>query len=178
MLLDGHRLAGQRRFLDLQVDRVDHPRVGGHAVAGVEQDDVAGHDVPGRDLALVAVADDRCRRRGHPPQRFCRALGAVLLREPEQDGEQHDGRDGDRLGGVAEDGGERRGDEEDDDQDVLELLREDRPRRYAGRGLQLVGTVLGEARGGLGRRQASRAGAQLGEDGVHREGVPGGLRGA
>ena len=53
---DRQRLAGQRGLVDLEVDRLDHARVGRHAVAGFEQNDVARHQVAGRDVPLLAVA--------------------------------------------------------------------------------------------------------------------------
>ena len=75
-------------------------------------------------LRSVAVANHMRQRRGHLPQRLERPLGAVLLHEPEQDGEQHDDRDDQRLERVAEQAGQQRGGEQNQNQDVLELRGE------------------------------------------------------
>jgi hypothetical protein len=39
---------------------VEHARVGRHAIAGLEQDDVARHELGGVDVALVPVAQHPC----------------------------------------------------------------------------------------------------------------------
>jgi len=40
----GGGLAGERRFVDAQVHRLHQPHIGGHKVAGFEQDQIAGHE--------------------------------------------------------------------------------------------------------------------------------------
>ncbi len=62
--------------------------------------------------------------------------------KPRHDREEDDDRDDDRLQAVAQEGGEGRGAEQDEDEDVLELGEEDRPGRDPLRGPQLVGPVL------------------------------------
>ena len=64
VLVDRHRLAGQRRLLDAQGVRLDEAPVGGTRRAGLEQHEVAGHDsragdlrgVPSRTTRTVGVA--------------------------------------------------------------------------------------------------------------------------
>ena len=97
LLLHRHRLAGERRLLDLEVDGLDEPGVGGDPVARVSRIDVAGHQLARRDLVLLAVAQDGRGGGGHLPQRLHAPLGAVLLDEAQQRREQHDHGDGDGL---------------------------------------------------------------------------------
>ena len=54
--VDGNRLAGQGRQVHIQAAR-DQPRVGAHPLTLGDQQQVAGHQVGGRDLAGPAVAD-------------------------------------------------------------------------------------------------------------------------
>jgi hypothetical protein len=169
LLLDRLGLAGERGLVHLQVDDLDQARVGRQAVAGAQQHDVPGHQLPRRDLGLLAVAQGGGGGRGHAVQRLDGALGAELLRERQQHGEEQDGGDGHRLDFVAEDRGDGRGGDEDEDEDVLELLEQDPPRRDAAGGLQLVGAVrrqpprrLGAGQSG-GRRLLLREGRGLGE---------------
>ena len=105
VLFGRHRFAGQGRFLDLQVDRFDQPRIGRHAVAGSQQDHVAGHELPGRDLALLPATEHGRGGGGHAAESVGRPLRAVLLREPEQNGKQDDGRDRNRLRTMSQYGG-------------------------------------------------------------------------
>jgi hypothetical protein len=57
---------------------------------------------------------------------------------------------------MAEEGRQSRGEQQDDDEDVLELFEQDRPGRDAPRGLQLVRPQLLQAARGLVGRQARR----------------------
>ena len=56
-LRDRQALAGQRRLGDLERRRAQQPAVGRDEVAGLDRDDVAGHELLGRQLR-------RARRRG------------------------------------------------------------------------------------------------------------------
>ena len=143
-LLHGERLAGERRFVDGEIHRRGRADVGGHAVPGAEHDRVAGHELARRHLRLDAAAQHVRQRRGHLAQRFERALGAILLHEPEQNREQHDDRDDHGLERVAHHPGQRGRDEQDDHQDVLELVDQRVPGGPARRRQQLVRAVLGQ----------------------------------
>ena len=114
----------------------------------------------------------RCRRSPSRTTRACaaaicaqrrdRRLGPRLLDVAHHRVEQHDGEDGDRLVGqrrVAlvepEAGRDRRGDEQQDDEHVLELREELPPRRHGRLGRQLVPAVPLEPRPRLGVAQAA-----------------------
>ena len=78
-LLDGHALAGQRAFLDLQRRRHDHPSVGGHPVTRVDDDDIARDDLVGGHLHDLAVTTDLGDRLHHRAERRRRRLGLAFL---------------------------------------------------------------------------------------------------
>ena len=63
-----YALAGQRGLVDAEAERLDHPGVGGHVVAGLEDEHIAGHDGGGGQDHLRSVAPDERPGRG-------RALG-------------------------------------------------------------------------------------------------------
>ena len=50
-----HRLR-QRRFVDAEIGGAQQAQIGGHAVAGTEHDDVAGHQLIGRDRGRRTIA--------------------------------------------------------------------------------------------------------------------------
>jgi hypothetical protein len=160
VLLDGRRLARQRRLDRLHVHGLDDPHVRGHLVARRQKDQVAGDELARRHAPLAPFADDGRVGRGHLAQGLDGALGAVLLHEAEDDGEEHDDGDGDGLDAVAEEGRERRRQQQDDDEDVLELFEQDRPRRDSSGGLKLIRPELFQAACGLVVGQAARRGLQ------------------
>ena len=74
-LLGGHRFAGQRRLVQRQAARPDQAQIGRDSVAGLEQDDIARHDVrpPATSCAGRRGSPRRSGRswcgwrRAHPP---------------------------------------------------------------------------------------------------------------
>ena len=90
---DRHRFAGERGLVDREIDRLQHTRVGRHAIAHADDDHVSRHQLARGDDHFLAVAHHACRRRGHFSQGFERPAGTVFLNETEHDGEQDD--DGD-----------------------------------------------------------------------------------
>ena len=148
------RFAGERRLVDGEVDGLRSTRASaGTRSPARSTHDVARHELARRDRRLLAVAQHVRDGRGHLPQRFERPLGAVLLDEPEQHGEQHDDGDDDRLERVAEEAGDDRRAEQNQDQHVLELREERVPRRLRAQRLQFVRAVHSETldRGGGGQ---------------------------
>ena len=97
VLLDRDALAGEGALLDLQRRGDDHPAVGRDAVAGIDQHDVAGHDLVGRDLRHLTVPPHLGDRLHHLAEGRCRRLGLPLLVvaepgvEERQQGEAHEG---------------------------------------------------------------------------------------
>jgi hypothetical protein len=103
--LDRPRLARERRLVDAQIRRRHKVGVGGDAVAGLEQQHVAGHHVLADDLHRVAVAAHVGVAGQHPPQRCDRPLGAVPLGEREDRVDRDDR--GDRDGQLRHAGQQR-----------------------------------------------------------------------
>ena len=62
VLLDGDRLAGQRRLVDAQLALAHEAQVGGDLVAGLQQDEVAGDDLGRRQAQRVAARARRSPR--------------------------------------------------------------------------------------------------------------------
>ena len=75
------------------------PGVGGDGRALLDREQVARHDLGRRHGGALAVAHDERRRGGHPLEAGERALGALLLHEPEGGVRDHDGEDRERLVG-------------------------------------------------------------------------------
>ena len=173
LLRQRHALAGQGRFIGLEIRDFDKPGVGRNLVAGFDLDDVAGNEVMGRDALSLAVADDGRFGRGKCHQRAHRFLGARLLDEAERRVQGDDHQDDDRFVGQGAFArvlqqplhhGDDDGDQQDDDEDVLELLQQAHPPRRFRRALELVRAICVEAMPGLGLAQAlCRIGRQRGE---------------
>ena len=86
-----------------------------------------------------------------PPafQRLQRLLGPALLHQPQDGVEDHDGQDGGRLDIVAQQGGNDRGHDQDDDDKVVELGEQALQKGGARRLGEFVGPILLAARGDL-----------------------------
>lgn len=77
------RLACQHRFVALQSLRLQQPQIGGHHVADLDPDDIAGHQLGHVDALDFPVAHDKRRVPQLRMQRLDCSLGAVLIEEPE-----------------------------------------------------------------------------------------------
>ena len=113
-LLDRDALAGQGAFLDLQRRRDDHPAVGRHPVAGIDQHDVAGHDLVGGDLGDVAVAPHLGDRLHHRAERRRGGLGLAFLVVAQPRVEQGQHGQSDRGAALADQQADDRRDDEHD----------------------------------------------------------------
>jgi hypothetical protein len=97
-LLHRHRLAGQRRLVDLQCSGLEKPGVRRHDVAGIELDKIACDELGRRDDKVASITDHPRGWRGQAAERPDSPLGAYLLddsnRRVEDDNEaDHDGVD-------------------------------------------------------------------------------------
>ena len=164
LLADRFRFAGERGFHRAELDGVEQAQVGRHDVAGFEPDDVAGHQLPRGQFLQFAVAADAHARAGQLLEGGHGLLGAVFLDEP-QHAEQHDdGQDGDGLGDVAEEQGQDRRADEDEDHG-LDELGEEHPPGGPGNGFpQFVGPVDGAPGAGFRAGKSLGRGVQVGED--------------
>ena len=79
VLADGQALAGERRFVDAQVDAADDPSVGGDARTFFQQHDVSGNEHLGVHLLRDAVTEYRRGRSGEAVQCLDAPARAVVL---------------------------------------------------------------------------------------------------
>ena len=172
VLGDRQAFTRQRGLRHMQHGRVRHPRVGGHGVALLDQDEVAGHEVGSGDAPAHPVPHDASLRRGHPAQRRHGLLGPGLLCVAHQSVEQHDREDRHGLVGqgsraVRQPQGRRHEGRKDQqyDEDILELGQRLAPGRHGRLRGQLVPAVPGQAPRRLCLAQpALRIGAERGQD--------------
>lgn len=149
LLLGGERLARQRALVQEEVLGREQAPVRRHEVPGGELDDVAGHDLPRRDLANGAVPAHGGDLAHALAEAGGRALGAVGLREVEGDAEHEHQRDDDRADDLPEGGGDRAGEEEDQHERVGQVAEQLEERREAAGRRQFVRAVAREPLGGL-----------------------------
>jgi hypothetical protein len=124
LLLDRHRLAGQRGFVDLQVAALQQAQVRGHLVARGQQDDIARHQLRGVDLLLFPGAQHRGCRGQRAREGRQRAQRLALLDEADDGVEQDDAEDHAGVDpGPEHDLDDDRG-QQDVDQRLMELQQE------------------------------------------------------
>ena len=153
----GHRLrfAGQRRLLHLQPGRGQQPPIGRHPVPRLQRHHVTDHQLSRVQVLRPPVPAHGRGRHQHVLECLQRCLRARFLDEPDGRVEQHHRRDDHRgLPLPAHDQADHRGDQQDDDQKVLELPQERLPPRLTPRLDQPVRTVPVQPPGRLPRRQA------------------------
>ena len=137
------RLAGQQRLVDVQVAILEL-RIGGDAIALVQHEQVADHDLAPGNAQFAAIADHQRARRGQVAQRFERALGAAFLHQGDADDDEHEREQEHRLGAVAEREVERTGAEQHQEHRLEQHAGDDREQRTRRRTRQHVRAVRGE----------------------------------
>ncbi len=148
-LVARHGLTGEDRFVDLELADLHQQGIGGHLVPALQDDDVAGHDVPGRYQADHAVPSHLGLGRGHLQQGLHGRLGPGFLYVADDGVEQQDHEDDGGIQVFAHHQRDNAGGQQDVDQGVHELLEEGDD----GRGLllprQLIRTAALPVRPGL-----------------------------
>ena len=148
-LADRQALAGQRRLGDLERRRRQHAPVGRDDVARLDRDDVAGHELLGRQLRERAVAAHARLDDHHLRQRRHGRRGLALLVEAEHRVEQRQQQDHDPRAGLLDRvDRDHAGDQQHDLHRVVVLAQERVPAR-----LRLG---LGEAVGPVARQPLGR----------------------
>ena len=150
-LLDRIGFAGEQRLVDGEVARLDEAAVGGHQVAGIEHDDIAGDERLDRHLSDRPVAHHVGLDRDRAGQRLHRVLGLALLNEIEDDAQEHDRGDDGEAGEVAGQSRQAAREEEKQNERIGEAAHELPPCRRAPDGNGAVRAILREPRLGLGR---------------------------
>ena len=143
------RLAGERRFVDVQVIRGDEPAVRRDDVPGRQGHDVAPDDVVDRYVLLASVADDRRPQRQAGLEGGDRRLGSGLLDEAEDRAQGDDGEDDPGLDRVADGDAHAARRHEDEDERAGELARGDPDQRAPPAVVQDVGAFGPQPGGGL-----------------------------
>ena len=153
--LRGHRvdhlrhrraLAREAGLLDLERRGDQDPAVGGHLVAGLEPDDVAGDQLLGRDLDALAVAPHVRRHDQHLAQRGDALGGLALLVQAHhrvEDGQPDHDQPGRHV--LQRDDADHRGAEQHELHQVAVLAQERLPTRLLGLLGQPVRPVLAGA---------------------------------
>ena len=125
--LGRHGFAGERGLLDLEAPHVEQAQVGGHAVAGLQQHDVARHELHGRDPLLASFPAHGRLGADHVGQGLDRFLGFGFLDithdRIDQDHGEHDG----GVHPFLQQGGHQSGREQDVEQGRVELEKEADP---------------------------------------------------
>ncbi len=101
-LLNWLGLAGESGLLDLQAHVLQQAAVGGHEVAGLQDDDVAGHKIDRGDFLDLAVAADADGGNGQLLERGHGLLCPVFLAEAQGGVQEDDGHDHNCVGELAE----------------------------------------------------------------------------
>jgi hypothetical protein len=130
--------------------RAQQTKIRGHAIARLDQHDLAGHDVLGSDCDTPAVTDHRRARIDQVLDRLERLLRPALLDEADQRVDQHDAEDDERIDEVADDAGECRRAEQDVDQRIVELQEQAQHGTARLRLRQPVSSMRRQPGGGLG----------------------------
>ena len=68
VLVDRERLAGERRFLDLEAGALDEANVGREHVPRLQEEEVPWHELTGGDLGGAPIPDHARGREGEPLQ--------------------------------------------------------------------------------------------------------------
>ncbi len=171
---DRKRFTGQGGLVGFQRDRLQHPAVGRHGVAGVEHDHVTGHQVVGGYHPFGAGSADPGGDR-RPGQQLGQGLfGVALVDRADQRGSADHPADEGSVDERTEAGGEHRPGGEHRGERVGQLVDEG-PQQAARAGC-LAGAG-GLPAFGLGVGEAVGSRVELVEDRRHRHQVPGGDRG-
>ena len=157
----------------LEIRGAQEPEVSGNAVAGFDQNDIAGRQAFRRNREPPSVAHDRGLARQHGANRLERLFRPAFLDEADRRVDEDDGEDDHGVESVAQQHGDQRGRQEDIDEQVVELGEHARPQGAWLARRQSVWPVRLEPLRGLGRGQPLGRGLAALERGLDRFRVPG-----
>jgi hypothetical protein len=153
VLQDRHALSGEGRFVDREIFGLKDSRVGRDPGTSFEEDNVAGHDLAGRDRDRLSSADDHGHRWSEPRERRDRA-GRPSLRPHANPGVQcHDADDDHRVGEAPRDDGEDRGSNQQEHRKRTDLLANQFPDRALLHRLDGIRSVVDQTAADLVRGQ-------------------------
>ena len=169
------RLAGQRCFLDPEIRGAQEPEIGGNAVAGFNQNDIAERQAFRRNGEPPPVAQDRGLARQHGANRLERFFRPAFLDEADRRVDEDDSEDDHGVESVAQQDGDQRRRQQDIDEQIVELGEHARQQRARLSRRQSVWPVQLEPLGGLGCGQPCGRGLTPVERGLDCFCVPGTL---
>ena len=155
---DGLTLTGERGHLDVEGVRLHDPAIRGHLIAGVQEDQVAAHELVGRYLRQFTVAQNPRLVRHHGLEGLGGPFGRMLLEEPDEGVQYHHGHDAQgqyqvrRISRDAPEIGQQRQarrHDEDHDEHIGELGDHFEENTAWSRHGEFVGSVLGQPTSGL-----------------------------
>ena len=144
-----HRFAGEGSLLQPKVDALQQSAVSRHRPSGFQQEQIARYQFVCGDLAHLSIATHLDQRHDHLFQRGHCTFGAVLLRKTKGGVEDDDDQDSNGVLDVADEKGDSRGHDENDNHHLGELRSQDTPRASQSSLNQFVGTMLDQAAIGL-----------------------------
>jgi len=118
---------------------MEEPQVGGHAVAGLEQHHVPGHELPGVNAEFVTIATHGGFSSDHSRERLDGFFGLGLLEKTDDGVKDHDAENDRRIHPLAEEGRDANGQQQDVNERLVELLDKLQPRRRASPGRTTFG---------------------------------------
>ena len=129
------RFASQHGLFDLEARRAQESQVGGNAVAGFGQHDVADHETLGGNRQSPPIAQHRGLAREHRADGLERLFRSALLDQSDRRVDDDDCEDHDGVESVTQIDGDERRSEENIDEEVVELSEHPREQgaRFAGR---------------------------------------------
>jgi len=142
VFLHRHRFAGQGCFFHLEVDRFNQANIRRDVITSLQEDNVTRNQVVGGDGYPVPIPHDLSFRRGHLLQGSQRLLGTAFLDDSKhgiQDDNQHDCP---CVNVLAQQGGNNSGNNQQDNDEILELVENQLHECGSGGFHQLVGTHL------------------------------------
>ena len=154
-----------------QTPRLDHPQVGGHLVASLQQHDVAGHKVGPVHRYPSPIAQHGGLWCQHAPDRRHRGFGLALLDEADDGVRQHHGKDHPGIDPMLQGPRHNRSTDQHIDQHIVELPQETDQRPPRPHFRQAVWPMFGQPPRRLGRSQTigccGKVGKAIGDgDGV------------
>ncbi len=167
-----YRLSGQGSLIDLEVELLDEPHVGGHLVARMDQYHVSWYHFPGGHPSLLTFSKDHRFGGSHLLESFKCAFGPVLLEKAEDRGHEDDSHNGHGVEYLADENRDQRRGQEKQNKKVLELVEEDEPARPSLLLPQLVRPETLKPPAGVFVAQALNTGAQSLHGLVGIEGMP------
>ena len=160
LFLHGHRFAGKRRLLHVEVAGLHKKSVCGNQVAGREPHQIARHDVLPPHFPPVSVAQDRGGRAHVLAQFPYGDFGPVGLDEIDRHAKHGDDKDDRRIGDLSDRDGNDDGHEQNDDERVEEQADQFGEERSALPGRWIVGSEFPETFLGLRLSETTRRTAQ------------------